>query len=116
MKVLPIRYSADVEASVRFYRALGLDLGAASRPGGWVELPAPAGVLAVHAAPDDAAVGRCELAFQADEPLEDVAKRLRDNGFEPEPILDENFGRALRVKDPDGVVVQINEHDPTLYT
>ena len=33
MRVLPIRYCADVEASTRFYRALGLELGAATRPG-----------------------------------------------------------------------------------
>ena len=116
MKVLPIRYSADVEASIRFYRALGLELGAVSRPGAWAELPAAGGVLAVHAAPDAVHAGTCELAFEADEPLEDIAKRVRDNGFEPEPILDENFGRLIRVRDPDGVVVQINEHDPSLYT
>jgi hypothetical protein len=30
--------------------------------------------------------------------------------------VDENFGRSLRVADPDGVLVQINEHDRELYT
>jgi catechol 2,3-dioxygenase-like lactoylglutathione lyase family enzyme len=115
MRVLPIRYCADVAASTRFYRALGLELGASTRPGGWVELPAAAGMLALHRtdAPD---AGRCELAFEADEPLEKVADRLRSAGFAPEPIVDESFGRSLRVPDPDGAWVQVNENDRELYT
>jgi len=113
MRVLPIRYCADVEASTRFYRALGLELGAATRPGSWVELPAAAGILALHKADKGSA---CELAFEADEALEKVAERLRAAGYAPEPIVDESFGRSLRVADPDGVPVQVNEHDRALYT
>jgi hypothetical protein len=60
--------------------------------------------------------GHIELSFEADEPLEDVAERLAAAGFEPAAIVDENFGRSLRVADPDGVLVQINEHDRELYT
>ena len=114
MRVLPIRYCADVEASTRFYRALGLELGAATRPGSWVELPAAAGILALHTSAEHA--GACELAFEADEPLEAVAGRLVDAGYEPEPIVDESYGRSLRVRDPDGAYVQVNENDRTLYT
>lgn len=115
MRVLPIRYCADVAASTGFYRALGLALGDATRTGGWVELPAAAGVLALHRA-EASEAGTCELAFEADEPLEAVADRLRSAGFASEPILDESFGRSLRVRDPDGVWVQVNENDRTLYT
>jgi len=113
MRVLPIRYSSDVEAMTRFYEALGLRVGSVSRPGGWVELPADGGMLAVHRG-DDA--GRCELAFETDEPLEDVAARLRAAGYEPGPVIDEGFGRSLRVRDPDGVWVQINTYERELYT
>lgn len=35
MKVMPIRYSSDVEAMTRFYEVLGLRAGPVSRPGGW---------------------------------------------------------------------------------
>lgn len=115
MRVMPIRYSADVDALVRFYHALGLDMGPMSRPGAWVELPAAAGMLAVHKA-SGAEAGTCELAFEADEPLADVVTRLRDAGFEPGPIVDENFGQLVRVRDPDGVWVQINAYDRDLYT
>lgn len=115
MRVMPIRYSADVDAAVRFYRALGLDLGPMSRPGAWVELPASAGMLAIHKIDGDAA-GTCELAFEADEPLDDVVIRLQRAGFEPEPIVDENYGQSMRVRDPDGVWVQVNTNDRDLYT
>ena len=114
MRVLPIRYCRDIEASIRFYRALGLELGSATRPGSWVELPAAAGILALHRATENA--GDCELAFEADEPLEAVLARLADAGFPAEPIVDESYGRSLRVRDPDGVCVQVNENDRTLYT
>jgi catechol 2,3-dioxygenase-like lactoylglutathione lyase family enzyme len=114
VRVLPIRYCADIQASARFYRALGLELGSATRPGSWVELPAAAGILALHATTEHAGV--CELAFEADEPLEAVAARLAEAGYAPEPIVDESYGRSLRVRDPDGVYVQVNENDRTLYT
>ena len=116
MKVMPIRYTADVEAAVRFYRALGLELGDSSRPGTWVELPAAAGMLAVHAADSDNPAGRCQVAFEADEPLEDVAARLREAGFDPGPVVDEGHGHSLRVRDPDGVWVFVNRNDRALYT
>ncbi|SDD39010.1 VOC family protein [Glycomyces harbinensis] len=115
MKATPIRYSADVEATTRFFTALGLDVDAVSRPGSWVELAADAGTVAVHrAAPGDE--GRCELAFEADEPLEAVAERLRAAGFDPGPVIDESHGRSIRVQDPDGVWVQINRNDRRLFT
>ena len=115
MRVVPIRYSADVPAVTRFYEVLGLAVGPVSRPGTWVEMPAAGGMLAIHqaAAGDE---GRCELAFEANEPLEGVADRLRAAGFAPGSVVDENHGHCLRVLDPDGVWVQINAYDRELYT
>ena len=55
-------------------------------------------------------------SFEADEPLEAITDRLRAAGFDPGPILDEGFGRSMRVRDPDGVWVQINMFDRELYT
>ncbi|WP_152730031.1 VOC family protein [Goekera deserti] len=113
---MPIRYCSDVAASARFYRALGLDGGPVSRPGEWAELPAATGMLALHHAGGESPAGSCELAFECDEPLEAVADRLRAAGFTPDGVVDESFGRSLRVADPDGVWVQVNEHDRDLYT
>lgn len=114
MKVMPIRYVRDVGAATRFYEALGLRPGATQRGGGWVEMSGSAGVLALHVASDDGV--RTELALLATESLDVVVRRLREAGFEAGPILDENFGRSMRVTDPDGVSVQINENDEELYT
>ncbi len=116
MRVVPIRYSANVAASMRFYRALGLDAGSVSRPGAWAELPAASGMLAIHEAGGGTPVGTCELAFEADEPLGVITSRLRSAGFVPTAIVDENFGHSVRVCDPDGVWVQVNAHDRELYT
>lgn len=124
MKVMPIRYCADIAASTRFYEALGLAIDSASRTGFWVEMPAAAGMLALHAAGDTEGgatddcdrPGSCELSFESGESLETVATRLKSAGFAPEAIVDESFGRSLRVRDPDGVLVQVNEHDRGLYT
>jgi hypothetical protein len=48
----------------------------------------------------------------AEEPLEDIREQLpmaRD-------ITDEAFGRSIVLADPDGVTIQVNEHDQELYT
>jgi catechol 2,3-dioxygenase-like lactoylglutathione lyase family enzyme len=113
---MPIRYTTDVAALVDFYGAIGLEVDSSSRSGAWVELPAASGMLALHRVDTPAEAGACELSFEADEPLEKIVERLRAAGFEPEPILDEAFGRSIRVVDPDGVWVQVNENDRELYT
>lgn len=113
MRVMPIRYCADVAASLAFYRALGLDPDATAAPGVWAELPAASGELALHAADAASGVGSpgtVELALVADEPLDAVRDRLVAAGFAPEPVQDEPFGRSFGVVDPDGVRVQVNEH------
>ena len=118
MKVMPIRYVADMAAATRFYAALGLVQGDSSRSGNWTELNGSGGMLALHTArtAEQDIPGRVELSFETREPLESLAERLTAAGFEPEAIVDENFGRSLRVTDPDGALVQVNEHDRDLYT
>jgi catechol 2,3-dioxygenase-like lactoylglutathione lyase family enzyme len=119
MKIMPIRYVADVAAATRFYTALGLVQGDSARSGNWTELNGSGGMLGLHAAStasEQDTPGRVELSFETQEPLEALAERLTAAGFEPEAIVDENFGRSLLVVDPDGVLVQVNEHDRELYT
>jgi hypothetical protein len=114
MRVLPIRYCVDIEgldpvlpgarAGARRRhpaRQLGRAAGRGRHP-------------ALHRTSEHG--GECELAFEADEPLEAVAARLAEAGFPADPIVDESYGRSLRVRDPDGVYVQVNENDRTLYT
>jgi len=113
LTVLPIRYVADVEASRRFYAGLGLRLDAAESLDVFALLRADAGGLGVHdaAASKGRAPGAVELGFTTDERLEDLAARLTADGYQPE-LVDENFGRSLRITDPDGVTLQIQEIDP----
>lgn len=117
MRVMPIRYVRDLEACERFYALFGLDVDARQRGGGWLELAAAGGTLALHSR--DPGVGgaepEVELAFAADEPLEKLQVRLAGAGFDS-AIVDEAFGRSLRVTDPEGLRVQVNEHDLELYT
>ena len=55
--------------------------------------------------------------FVAEEPLEVVERRLREAGFPPEgTIVDQEWGRSLFVRAPDGALVQVDEQEPELYT
>lgn len=120
MKVRPIHFVPDVAEAVRFYEAIGLTAAATARSGHWVELAASGGELGLHDAAKAAdGEGRTGvlLGLVADEPLEDVAARLRAAGFPPEgEIVDQEWGRSLFVRAPDGAVLQIDEQDRALYT
>jgi catechol 2,3-dioxygenase-like lactoylglutathione lyase family enzyme len=120
MRVRPIHFVPDLAEALRFYQALGLEPEARSRSGHWIELTAAGGELGLH----DAAIaadgeGRegFALNFLADEPLEQVERRLLAAGFPPEgTIVDEEWGRSLLVRAPDGSIVQVEEQDRELYT
>lgn len=141
MRPMPIRYVRDLPAARSFYEALGLRVDFAGRPSRrgrtrWVELAGPDGAAMALHAPDDPdvhIVGQAvpaatrqvvapageppvELAFEAQEPLEEVVARLRAAGFEPATaIVDEAYGRSFTVRDPEGLKLQINEHDRALH-
>jgi catechol 2,3-dioxygenase-like lactoylglutathione lyase family enzyme len=105
--LMPIVYVQDMDSSIAFYERLGF--APKSRGEMWSELAAGDGaVLALHKAPADH-VGRVELALVAEEPLERVAELVPPY----RGIADEAFGRSLVVQDPDGMKIQVNEHDPT---
>ncbi|MEM7118392.1 MAG: hypothetical protein AAF614_38570, partial [Chloroflexota bacterium] len=57
------------------------------------------------------------LAMTAHKPLEAIIETLTGAGITvTNEIADEAFGRSLIIRDPDGLGIQINEHDPTLYS
>jgi catechol 2,3-dioxygenase-like lactoylglutathione lyase family enzyme len=106
---MPIVYVRDMDASVAFYEGLGFDV--ASRSHMWTELKAGDGAaLALHAAEGDH-VGKVELALVAEEPLE----RLAAHPALARGIADEAFGRSLVLEDPNGLRLQVNEHERELY-
>lgn len=108
---LPIVYVTDMNRSLLFYRALGYEVAYQSTM--WSELRLGTAVLALHGAdtlPDGAQ--RIELALNAHQPLETVLARLAEHNIQPtRSIADEAFGRSVLIADPDGMVIQINEHD-----
>lgn len=120
LTVMPLIYTTDVDQAIGFFEALGLKLRRRSRPGEWAELDANTGALALHGTESvtgDGAAERIELVLEAHAPLEQIADRLAAAGYPPrEGIVDEAFGRSLGVHAPDGLRVQINESDPSLYT
>jgi catechol 2,3-dioxygenase-like lactoylglutathione lyase family enzyme len=119
MKMRPIQFVPDVADAVRFYEALGITADATARSGHWVELAALAGELGLHDAAKAAnGEGRTGvmLGLVADGPLEGV-EALRAAGFPPEgEIVDQEWGRSLFVRAPDGAVLQIDQQDRELYT
>ncbi|WP_067473814.1 VOC family protein [Nocardia amamiensis] len=112
LTVLPIRYVSDVEACRKFYAGLGLAFDSDASVDVWAQLSADAGAVGLHdfRVSKGRPAGSVELGFATDEKLEVVASRLREQGYDYE-IFDEDFGRSLRVVDPDGVTLQIQEID-----
>jgi catechol 2,3-dioxygenase-like lactoylglutathione lyase family enzyme len=125
MRPMTIRYVKDMDAARTFYLALGLMHDFTSRkprrgPSVWTELSGTPGTgLALHYAPEGSSgLGeRAELCFQSEERLEDVVERLRQAGYEPETeIVDESFGRSFAIRDPEGLLIQVNENDYELQS
>ncbi len=120
MRVRSIHFVPDVDEALRFYEALGLTVQARARTGHWIELAASGGELSLH---DTTTVADGQgregmlVSFITEEPLETLERRLLEAGFPPQgTVVDQEWGRSLFVRAPDGTVVQIDEQDPELYT
>jgi len=112
MIVMPVVYVRDMDESVAFYEQLGFEVDIQSRSENWTEFRAGGGaaVLALHSAEGDAA-GRVELSMIAEEPLQQIAK----SASVARGIADEAFGRSIVLEDPNGLRIQVNEHERELY-
>jgi len=109
--LMPIVYVRDMDDSVAFYERLGLEVDIQSRSQNWTEMKVGEGaVLALHSA-EGGKAGRVELSMVADQPLEAVADLVPV----ARGIADEAFGRSVVLEDPNGLQIQVNEHDRELY-
>lgn len=109
MRIIAVRYSADTAQMRRFYAALGLSLNEHTASEDWSEMHGSGGYVAVHSRyADSLPRDHVELSLETDEPLEDVQHRLSEAGFDAGEIVEEDFGRSLRVEDPEGMALQIN--------
>ena len=112
MRPVPIVYVTDMDRSLAWYRALLPAAEQVSTSPWWSELSIGGAALALHAAESLEPGGHVGLAFEASEPLEAVVAALATAGIDPaRAICDEPFGRSLVIEDPDGLKIQINEHD-----
>lgn len=113
MRIELVLSVSDVERSARFLELIGLKLGPRGLSRMWAELWCGQGFIGLHRNDQIAPhhPERLHLCIATEEPLEQVVQRLRDAGMALErEISDESFGRSIRVRDPDGLLVQVNQH------
>lgn len=105
MHLQPIVYVTDMAASTAWYGAL-----LASEPAiaseHWTTFDCAGATLALHLSGDALSAGSVELSLVAEAPLEAVHGRV-DGAT---AIIEQPFGRSFTVTDPDGTVIQVNEH------
>jgi hypothetical protein len=111
--VRPIRFTDHLEAMQAFLETLGLRPRILSEAGGWVEMVAGGGMLALHdAASSDigAASGETCLGFDVAD-VKELAGRLVDAGVDDVTVYDEAYGQVLRCTDPLGETLQVDSRD-----
>ncbi len=109
MKLQPIVYVTDMEKATAWYsQLLGREPDVGS--GHWTTFPVGGAHLALHLNSEPLDAGSVELSLVVDERLEELASRIAPH----RGIADEAFGRSLVMRDPDGTLIQVNEHDPDL--
>ncbi|MDX3000369.1 VOC family protein [Kribbella solani] len=115
--IRPLRFTTGVDAMRGFLERLGLRSRIESERGGWVDMLAGHGMVALHGAATSSTGGRpgqTTLSFEADK-LDEVKDRLEQVGFVDVTVFDEAYGRVLSVTAPDGVVIWVDERSDDLY-
>jgi catechol 2,3-dioxygenase-like lactoylglutathione lyase family enzyme len=105
---------SSVERAAEFYQAIGFELGARGVSHYWAEMTVGNSFIGLHR--DDQLKtrdsGRVFVMLDAQMPLEMMVDQLQRNAIHLErEIADETFGRSIQVRDPDGMLIQINEHE-----
>jgi uncharacterized glyoxalase superfamily protein PhnB len=93
-----------------FLEALGLRPRIMAEAGGWVEMVAAGGMVALHdAATSDhgATSGETRLAFEIAD-VAGLAERLVDAGVEDVAVYDEAYGKVVTCTDPLGDTLSID--------
>ncbi|WP_427894319.1 VOC family protein [Kribbella sp. GL6] len=115
--IRPLRFTDDVGAMRSFLEGLGLRPRIESERGGWVDMLAGRGMVALHDAASSSTggqPGQTSLTFEADK-LDELVERLEQAGFGDVTVFDEAYGRVLSVTGPDGAVIWIDERAEDLY-
>lgn len=115
VSLMPIVYVTNMKKSLTFYKALGAQPTHTGQM--WSQLTMGNSEFALHGTDKiNKQSNQMGLALTAHQPLETLIKTLKSKRIKVEgDIVDEAFGRSMLIRDPDGLPIQINEHDPTLY-
>lgn len=105
MHLQPIVYVTDMAASTAWYGVL-LDAEPAMASEHWTTFDCAGATLALHLTDEELSPGSVELSLVAAAPLESAHERVAD----ATEIIEQPFGRSFTVTDPDGTVIQVNEH------
>lgn len=118
--VVAVRYSADFAADRAFFATLGFaEMDGASE--WWTSLTAPGGgTVGLHKPSDGAdltsrpsehnpigAIALASLGFATSHPLEELAARLTEAGYEAS-VVEDAAARKIHVVDPDGKTIEIH--------
>jgi hypothetical protein len=115
--VRPVRFTDNVDGMRGFLEALGLRPRVEAESGGWLDMVAGGGMVALHSARDSARQapsGLTSLSFEADD-VAVVARRLEAAGVADVVVYDEAYGRVLTCRDPLGEEVAVDERSVDLY-
>lgn len=111
MKLQPIVYTTHMDRAVEWYAAV-LGDGPGYRSDVWTSFGVGGAELALHRVDRLPEGSRVELSLVATESLEALVERLASRDISVERgIQEETFGRSLVLRDPDGLAIQVNEHE-----
>jgi len=112
LTVQPMVHVAEMAAALAFYEALGGQRVFGSRDGDWALVRFGDTLLSLLArAPGDGNLETVELQFTCEAKLEAIEAHLRsiDPSLIDRGVADEAFGRMLKLKTPDGLLVKVLE-------
>lgn len=76
----------------------------------WTAFQGADGILALHTVEELPEPGRVALGLRADRPLEQIIEEMAGHGIAASAVETQSFGRSVNLTDPDGLVIQVNEH------
>ena len=119
LRVQPMVHVENMAASLDFYQSLGGHLLFGSRDGDWalVQFGKSAISLLAHP-PGDGRFETVELQFTAGADLSTIEAHLKSvsPGLIERGVADEAFGRMLKLRTPDGLLIKVLELERDLIT
>jgi hypothetical protein len=115
--VRPVRFTDGMPKMRGFLEALGLRARVESERGGWVDIVAGAGMVALHSAAGsdpEARDGETRLSFEGLD-LGALADQLSHAGFPDATVWDEAYGRVLSVTGPLGDQIWVDGYNDGNY-